>query len=117
MTIYLTAKDIIRTNAKVISRFSEGETIGVKEAHSLDMTIKQPSQAVFEKELYPTIYDKASILVINLATKRPFHNGNKRTAFVAMITFLELNGYTTSFSQQEAIHFILDITVIDTPTT
>lgn len=74
------------------------------------MAIKQPSQTVFGEDLYPTIYDKASILAINLAKKHPFHNGNKQTALVAMITFLELNGYTTTFSQEEAVKFILDIT-------
>lgn len=28
-----------------------------------------------------------------------------------MITFLEINGYTTTFSQEEAVKFILAITI------
>lgn len=33
--------------------------IGVKDANALDMAVKQPSQAVFNQELYPEIYEKS----------------------------------------------------------
>lgn len=59
--IYLTETDVIRINAKVIVQYSKGEMTGVKDASALDMTINQPSQAVFGKELYPTIFAKASV--------------------------------------------------------
>lgn len=107
---YLTVKDIIKINAKLITTVSSGELIGLKDAAALDMAVNQPQQEVFGEELYPTIYDKASILAINLAKRHPFQNGNKRTALVAMITFLMMNGYTTSFTQEEAVRFILNIT-------
>lgn len=107
---YLTVKDIIKINAKLITTVSSGELIGLKDAAALDMAVNQPQQEVFGEELYPTIYDKASILAINLAKRHPFQNGNKRTALVAMITFLMMNGYTTSFTQEEAVQFILNIT-------
>lgn len=107
---YLTVKDIIKINAKLITTVSSGELIGLKDAAALDMAVNQPQQEVFGEELYPTIYDKASILAINLAKRHPFQYGNKRTALVAMITFLMMNGYTTSFTQEEAVQFILNIT-------
>lgn len=106
----LTVKDIIKINAKLITTVSSGELIGLKDAAALDMAVNQPQQEVFGEELYPTIYDKASILAINLAKRHPFQNGNKRTALVSMITFLMMNGYTTSFTQEEAVQFILNIT-------
>lgn len=107
---YLTVKDIIKINAKLITTVSSGELIGLKDAAALDMAVNQPQQEVFGEELYPTIYDKASILAINLAKRHPFQNGNKRTALVSMITFLMMNGYATSFTQEEAVQFILNIT-------
>lgn len=107
---YLIVKDIIKINAKLITTVSSGELIGLKDAAALDMAVNQPQQEVFGEELYPTIYDKASILAINLAKRHPFQNGNKRTALVAMITFLMMNGYATSFTQEEAVQFILNIT-------
>lgn len=107
---YLTVKDIIKINAKLITTVSSGELIGLKDAAALDMAVNQPQQEVFGEELYPTIYDKAAILAINLAKRHPFQYGNKRTALVAMITFLMMNGYATSFTQEEAVQFILNIT-------
>lgn len=107
---YLTVKDIVKINAKLITKVSAGELIGIKDAAALDMAVNQPQQEVFGEALYPTIYDKASILAINLAKQHPFQNGNKRTALVSMITFLMMNGYTISFTQEEAVSFILNIT-------
>ncbi|WP_277885244.1 type II toxin-antitoxin system death-on-curing family toxin [Enterococcus lactis] len=111
---YLSTKEIIKINAKVILRYSPGEMIGIKDANALDMAVKQPSQAVFNQELYPEVYEKAAILAINLAKKHPFHNGNKhgnkRTALVAMLLFLQLNNCSVAFSRQEAVDFIIMIT-------
>lgn len=86
--IYLTSKHIRKINAKVILAYSLGKTIGIKDATALDMEINQPAQSVYGRDLYPTIFDKASILTISLATKHPFHNGKKRAAFVSLTTFL-----------------------------
>lgn len=107
---YLTVKDIVKINTKLITTVSSGELIGIKDAAALDMAVNQPQQEVFGEVLYPTIHDKAAILAINLAKRHPFQNGNKRTALVAMLTFFMMNGYTTKFTQEEAVQFILNIT-------
>lgn len=91
---------------KILLHYSKGEPIGVKDSSPLDMTINQLSQSVFGEDLY---YDKASILATNLTKKHPFYNGNKRTALLAMVTSLEINGYTTVFSKDEAVRFILAV--------
>lgn len=108
--IYLTVKDVVKINAKLIAKVSPGETIGIKDAAALDMAINQPQQVVFDEELYPSIYDKAVMLAINIAKCHPFCNANECTAFVSMITFFISNGYQTSFSRKEAVDFILNIT-------
>ncbi|WP_407856419.1 type II toxin-antitoxin system death-on-curing family toxin [Enterococcus hailinensis] len=107
---YLKVEDIIRINAKLITKTSQGELIGIKDASALDMAINQPKQIVFGEDLYPTIYDKAAILAINLAKRHPFQNANKRTALVSMLVFFNMNGYTTELDRQEAVQFILNIT-------
>ncbi len=40
------------------------------------------------------IVSKAAVLLINLIKKHPFHNANKRTAFLAAYVFFKLNGYS-----------------------
>lgn len=107
---YLTVRDIDKINAKLITKTSKGEMIGVRDATALDRTVEQPKQIVFGEELYPSIYDKAAILSINLAKRHPFQNANKRTALVAMMTFFMMNGYKTTFSREEAVSLLLTIT-------
>lgn len=110
---YLSVEDIIRINTKIITNISPEELIGLRDAAALDMAVNQPKQIVFGEELYPTIFDKAAILAINLSKKHPFQNANKRTAFVSMITFFVLNGYTTDLGRGEAVQLILNITTSD----
>ncbi|MFD2308602.1 type II toxin-antitoxin system death-on-curing family toxin [Enterococcus termitis] len=90
---YLTIEEVIAMNYALIKRYSPLEVIGVKEMGSLEMVIAQPKQEVFGKELYPTVFDKAYILYEKLIKKHCFHNGNKRTAVLAMLIFLKRNGF------------------------
>ncbi|MBS6430372.1 type II toxin-antitoxin system death-on-curing family toxin [Enterococcus raffinosus] len=107
---YLTVRDIVKINAKLITKTSKGEMIGVRDVVALERTVEQPKQIVFGEELYPSIYDKAAILSINLAKRHPFQNANKRTALVVMMTFFMMNGYKTTFSREETVSLLLTIT-------
>ncbi|MEH2356049.1 type II toxin-antitoxin system death-on-curing family toxin [Nostoc sp.] len=39
----------------------------------------------------------------------PFIDGNKRTAFAVMLTFLNLNGYTLNLSQEQAYNLVIQV--------
>lgn len=106
---YLSVEDVVKINVLSIVNHAPKEQIGVKDANALDMSVAQPYQAVFEKELYPDIYSKAGILFINLATKHPFFNGNKRTAWISMDVYFKANGYQTNFSVEESLAFVLRV--------
>ncbi len=71
------------------------------------MLVNAPKEILFSQELYPIIYEKAAILMINLATKHVFHNENKRTAMAAMHLFMKLNNYETKWEFQDGIDFVL----------
>jgi death-on-curing protein len=45
------------------------------------------------QEAYPEPAQKAGLLAARLAKNHPLPDGNKRTAWLAMIEFLERNGY------------------------
>ena len=100
-------EEVIAMNYALIKRYSPQEIIGVKEMGALEMIIAQPKQAVFDKELYPTIFDKAYILFEKLSKKHCFHNANKRTAVLALLVFLKRNHYLLKVEDKE----LEDITV------
>lgn len=94
---------MILINEKELSRGN----YWVRELSALNMLVNAPKEIVFGQELYPTIYEKAAIFMINTATKHVFHNGNKRTAMAAMHLFMKLNNYETKWFFQEGIDFVL----------
>ena len=55
---------------------------------------------------YVTIEEKATILMINLIKKHPFHNADKRTAMIAVNIFLH---YSIQFNLQEGIDLVVSI--------
>lgn len=66
---------------------------GVKSPSLLLSALGEPKQTFDGKDLYPDIFLKAAALMRSLALNHCFHDGNKRTAMMAGIMFLEENGY------------------------
>ena len=111
MTVYLTEKQIEKINALVIQRYSPKEQIQTVSPSALNMIVNLPEQFVFGKPLYPTIFDKATILFVQLIKKHVFVNANKRTAFYVLVKFLQLNGYYFSVSVEKAVEMCVTIAV------
>lgn len=103
---YLTKKEIIAINVLVIKKYSPQEPLGVKEPTALDMLVHAPQQEVFGEELYPTCEKKAANIFRNLIKKHVFYNGNKRTAVLALTTFLEVNNYPFKADKEEILKYI-----------
>ena len=107
--IYLSERDIVKLNVIQIKRYSPKETIGVSDKNALSMAVNQPKQHIFGKDLYPDVFSKAAVLLINLIKKHPFHNANKRRAFLATYIFLKLNGCSLKMENQEVVEFVVRI--------
>ncbi len=68
-----------------------------------------PYQTAFGDDLYPTLIQKAARLAYGIAEAQAFTDGNKRTAWIVTVVFLELNGVTLDVDQDEAAHVIRSI--------
>jgi death-on-curing protein len=62
-----------------------------------------------EKDLYPTIEDKAAALGFFIIQNHPCMDGNKRCGHAAMETFLVLNGKEIEAPVDEVEKIILEI--------
>ena len=111
MTVYLTERQIEKINSLAIQRYSPNEKIQTVSPSALNMIVNLPEQFVFGKPLYPTIFDKATILFVQLIKKHVFANANKRTAFFVLVKFLQLNGYGLSVTVEEAVNMCVTIAV------
>lgn len=108
MTIYLTEKQIEKINALAIQRYSPNEKIQTVSSSALNMIVNLPEQFVFGKSLYPTIFDKATILFVQLIKKHVFANANKRTAFFVLVKFLQLNNEQLLALRESLEHHLVD---------
>ena len=111
MTVYLTEKQIEKINTLAIQRYSPNEKIQTVSPSALNMIVNLPEQFVFGKPLCPTIFDKATILFVQLIKKNVFANANKRTAFFVLVKFLQLNQYRFSVTVEEAVNMCVTIAV------
>lgn len=106
---FLTIEDIVKMNVLQIKTFSADEPIGLKNLNALDMAVNQVNASAFGEEVYPSIYEKAAILMIQLIKKHPFHNANKRTALMSALVFLRINGYSFVLPQQDEVDLVIYI--------
>ena len=58
---------------------------------------------------------QAATLLDRLLTKSPFLAGNRRTAYIAMLTFLNANGYAAIVDDEEAVRLMTAVAARNLP--
>jgi death-on-curing protein len=77
------AAEILGTTPEHISRLPN---VGLAQS-----ALAAPRAGFGDTDLYPTLLEKAAILLERLARNHPLPDGNKRTAFLTTARFLEVN--------------------------
>lgn len=88
--LLLTVDQLMQLHVLAIKR--SGGSIGVRDLGRLEAAVAVQSQAVFEQELYSSLHEKAAAMIRGVVQDHPFVDGNKRTAMLAGLTLLEING-------------------------
>lgn len=103
MTYFLTLSQILFLHQRLIQQ--SGGTPGLRDIAGLESAVAQPRMTFDEKDLYPSLTDKAAALGYSLIKNHPFIDGNKRICYAAMEVLLVLNGYEidASIADQEKI--------------
>ena len=70
-----------------------GGSSGLRDERLLESALARPEQLFAYGDPEPDLADLAASLAFGIARNHPFIDGNKRTAFVAYLTFLALNDY------------------------
>jgi death-on-curing protein len=109
MTIFLTKEEVVAAHYFMMKKMNDAEQAGVKDHSLLDSAVHRPQQSLFGEDAYPTLLDKAAALLESLVKNHCFHNGNKRTAYLVVKSFLLVNGYHLQMERSYAVEFIVDI--------
>jgi len=86
-----------------------GGTSGIRDIGLLGSALAQPQATFAGKLLHPTISEQAGAYLYHLAMNHPFVDGNKRTAFAVMDTFLRVNGYRLIVTDDEAYNLVMRV--------
>ena len=83
-----------------------GGPAGVRDYGLLESAMARPRNQ-FEYEKRRDLAALAAAYGFGLSSNHPFVDGNKRTAFLAVYLFLELNGYELQAEQADAVQTFL----------
>ncbi|MBI1279958.1 MAG: type II toxin-antitoxin system death-on-curing family toxin [Anaerolineaceae bacterium] len=110
---YVTVDELVYINQQVLT----GETIhsivegkrAVRDMGLLEAAAARPMASAFGEDAYITLGEKAAVLLHSLARNHPFADGNKRTAAVAALFMLAVNGQQVTWDDHEALTWIIAI--------
>ncbi|MCL4470861.1 MAG: type II toxin-antitoxin system death-on-curing family toxin [Sulfuricella sp.] len=90
---------------------------GIKSLSMLESACTRPLTSLGKTEKYPSLNLKAAALFHSLTKNHAFHNGNKRTAVVTLLTLLHRNDKLLSMDVNDDIlyDFVLKVTSDEFP--
>ena len=110
---YLVADDVRAIHEELIREFaSQSDPIdppGVRDDNLLESALTRPHTSMGESRKYPSIEMSVAALLHSLIHNHPFHNGNKRTALVAMLAALDTNRMLVTCEEDELFKIVLRI--------
>lgn len=102
---YLKKDEILTIYEELVSDFRSLtdpiQPAGVKDENLLDAAVFHPLTSYEFTFKYPTAETSAAALMYALSHNHAFHNGNKRTAIVAMMVFLDRHNICLTCSEDE----------------
>jgi len=110
---YLTIDELVYINEQ-ITQDSKIHTIvdgkrKVRDMGLLEAAAARPMSTVFGADAYPTLPEKAAALLHSIARNHPFADGNKRTATIAALFMLQVNGLCVTWDAAEALAAIVEM--------
>jgi death-on-curing protein len=81
----------------------------VKDLGLLDSALARPRTTLFGEDAYRTIELKGAAMMHSLKLNQPMVDGNKRTSWFMLISFLFINGYHLEMSTDQALRLTLGL--------
>ena len=99
---YLTMAEVLAIQADQVERY--GGSDGVRDQGLLEAALYRPQTGY-----YNDLIEEAAALWESLSQNHVFIDGNKRTAFAAVYTFLAINGASLNVDVERGIEFVASL--------
>jgi len=99
---YLTVPEALSIRESLTARY--GGTPGVRDLEALEAALNRPLTMY-----YDDVAAEAAALWQSLSEEQVFFDGNKRTAFALVYTFLLINGVEMRVREEDAYQFVVEL--------
>ena len=99
--IYLTLEELLYIAERAIDGTVECRDVGL-----LESAAARPGASAFGADAYPDLHTKAASLLLSICKNHALVDGNKRLALAATIAMLGVNGWTLTYSNDEAYDLV-----------
>lgn len=83
--------------------------LSVRDIGLLDSAAHRPASTAFGSDAYPTIHEKAAVLLESIVRNHPLVDGNKRLSWLATYVFYGLDDHDLEAPDDEAYTLIIEL--------
>jgi death-on-curing protein len=113
--VYLTLADVLELHGLIIGATATEAADQLRNRAGLESALARPETYAHYQGADLAL--QAAVLAHGIAEGQQFIDGNKRTALIAMLVFLEINGWGIDASDPELADWILSFSAGATPET
>jgi death-on-curing protein len=116
------SKNVLAVHEELIHVFAEDNDPisppGIKFPELLESACSRPHTGLGDTEKYPSVFEKLAALFHSLTKNHAFHNGNKRTALVTLLSALHRNDLrlTPDVTDDTVYDLVISVTADAFPT-
>ena len=103
---YLDFDNLVLTNREVVSLTGEKHEYDEEDEKRMKILLRSVKDLDAGETGKKVIIGKAALLIFKVASGQNFHEGNKRTALVAGLAFLKMNGYTLDIKDARLVSVV-----------
>ena len=81
----------------------------VRDVGLIGASVVRPSISLYGVDVYSDLEVKAAALAKSLSQSAPLIDGNKRTTWTLMVSFLFQNGFKHNFTEAEGFAFVIGV--------
>ena len=103
----ISSSEVVEIHKALIKEF--GGSQGIRDQAALESALARPFQTFDDRQLYPSILEKAAALIESLLINHPFVDGNKRIGYSVFKLYLLQYGVNLTASFENKYEFVINI--------
>ena len=105
--VFLQKDQILRLHKRAIDDY--GGIMGMRDNGLFESAIAQPEASFGGVYLHDSIFLKAAAYFFHISQNQPFADGNKRTGFLSMYSFLKINGKELTVPNEVLYPYLIEV--------